>query len=159
MTFPAASEPNITTRICVAANFTIEPIEQVLTYWLDQLGIPADLQFAPYNQVFQQLLEGGLLRTNTKGINLVGLELDGWLVDGPLDEATAQLDKTVTEFLGVLRGASSQGVSGAVLLFPLARGLEHSTDRQGALAKARESIVCDCASIAGWSAIDLNGAV
>jgi hypothetical protein len=31
----------------IAANFTIEPIEEFLSYWLSQLGIPAEIQYAP----------------------------------------------------------------------------------------------------------------
>jgi len=62
--------------IRIAANFTIEPIEEFLAGWMSQLGIPAAIRIAPYNQVFQQLLEGGLLRTNRGGINLIALDLD-----------------------------------------------------------------------------------
>lgn len=145
------------THVSIAANFTIEPIEQVLAYWLGQLGIRHEIQFAPYNQVFQQLLEGGLLRTNRAGINLVGLDLDSWLVDGALDEARAQLEKTVAEFLGALRNASVQEVSGSVLLFPA--DPSSSADRSAAVSKAREAILAGCASIPGWTAFDLDRAI
>jgi len=49
--------------IRIAANFTIDPIEEFLSYWMKMLGITSGIRIAPYNQVFQQLLEGGLLRT------------------------------------------------------------------------------------------------
>src|SRR5271169_2642048 len=91
--------------VCIAANFTIEPIEEFLAYWFGPLGISAEIRFAPYNQVFQQLLEGGLLRSNRGGINLVALDLDAWLVAGSFEEARVQLDQTVSDFLGVLRSA------------------------------------------------------
>src|SRR5664279_825517 len=89
--------------VCIAANFTIEPIEEFLKYWFEQLGIVVEIRFAPYNQVFQQLLEGGLLRSNRSGINLVALDLEAWLVAGPFDEASAQLERTVSDILEVLR--------------------------------------------------------
>jgi len=146
------------THICIAANFTIEPIEQVLGYWLDLLGIPADLQFAPYNQVFQQLLEGGMLRANRGGINLVGLDLDSWVMDGPFKDARAQLEKTVAEFLGVLRNAGAQGISGVVLLFPSKTDSAAPNEQDAALANTRSSILFECASIPGWSALALNTA-
>src|SRR5664279_740194 len=98
----------------VAANFTVEPIGEFLAYWLTELQIPASINFAPYNQVFQQLLEGGLLRSNSSGINLVALDLEAWLVAGPFDEASAQLERTVSDILEVLRSAGSQGAGGAV---------------------------------------------
>ena len=84
----------------IAANFTVEPIEEFLAFWLGQLGIEAEIRFAPYNQVFQQLLEGGLLRTNTGGINVVALDLDTWLVAGPIEETRVHLQRTVEETAG-----------------------------------------------------------
>src|SRR5450631_2859073 len=98
----------------IAANFTVEPIEEFLAYWLSELQIPAEIRFAPYNQVFQQLLEGGLLRSNRGGVNLVALDLGAWLVEGPIDNGNGQFQKTIAEFLGVLRNASAQGAGGAV---------------------------------------------
>src|SRR5664279_3185344 len=114
--------------VCIAANFTIEPIEEFLKYWFEQLGIVVEIRFAPYNQVFQQLLEGGLLRSNRSGINLVALDLDGWLVDGRRDNERDQFGKTVKEFLGVLHNSGAQGVIGAVLLFPPDTNPEQATE-------------------------------
>jgi FkbH-like protein len=146
-------------RLCIAANFTIEPIEEVLTYWLDQLGVSADIHFAAYNQIFQQLLEGGLLRSNPQGINLVGLDLDAWLVDGPFDEGRAQLDRTVADFLALLRSAAAQGVGGAVLVFPPAANAGQLPEHASAVRVAREAIFEGSKSVLGWSALDLSTAV
>jgi FkbH-like protein len=143
----------------IAANFTVEPIEEFLTYWLSELQIPAEIRFAPYNQVFQQLLEGGLLRSNRDGVNLVALDLDAWLVAGPFQEARAQLDRTVSDFLGVLRSATGGGVGGAVLLFPACSHPEPPKERAAAIAAAKASILAGCATSPGWNALDLAAAV
>ena len=143
--------------VCIAGNFTIEPIEEFLAYWLGQLGIPAEIRFAPYNQVFQQLLEGGLLRSNRGGINLVALDLDAWLVEGSADDSRAQFEKTIEEFLGILRNSGAQGAGGAVLLFPVAANPERL--RADAVAAAKNEIIPACSSIPGWSALDLSDAV
>lgn len=143
-------------RVRIAANFTIEPIEEFLSYWLSQLGIPAEIQFAPYNQIFQQLLEGGLLRTNRAGINVVALDLDAWLVEGPLEAAKTQLNKTVEDLLGVFRSSGAQGAGGAVVLFPPAPA---QNERAGEVAAARSRLVEAIKSIAGWTAVDLVPAV
>jgi len=139
----------------IAANFTIEPIEEFLTYWLSELKIPATVRFAPYNQVFQQLLEGGLLRSNPGGINLVALDLDAWLVDGPIEKARPPLERTVKDFLRVLGTAGSHGVGGAVLIFPSVTHPQPSEDRTAAIATAKDSILARCASTTGWRALDL----
>src|SRR6476469_2598012 len=106
--------------IRIAANFTIDPIEEFLSYWMKMLGITSEIRIAPYNQVFQQLLEGGLLRGNRGGINLVALDLDAWLPQGSLAEARPQLERAVADLISVLQASSSSGAGGAVLVFPAA---------------------------------------
>src|SRR5438552_2158367 len=111
--------------ICIAANFTVEPIEEFLASWMSTLGIPFGIRIAPYNQVFQQLLEGGLLRTNRGGINLVPLDLEAWLPTGPIAAARADLERAIADFISLLRTASGSGTSGAVLVFPAAQPDSH----------------------------------
>jgi FkbH-like protein len=142
-----------------AANFTIEPIEEFLSYWMSKLGISCEIRFAPYNQVFQQLLEGGLLRNNRGGINLVALDLNAWLPTGSLAEALAELERVVGRFLSLLRASSCYGAGGAVLVFPTDSHRDASTERARAVAAARTSILTECAEISGWSALDLSEAV
>jgi FkbH-like protein len=146
--------PSSALSIRIAANFTVEPIEEFLIYWMNTLGIQSEIRIAPYNQVFQQLLEEGLLRTNRGGINLVALDLGAWLPDG--HGAQTKLDRAIGDLLSVLGTSGSDGAGGAVLLFPQAP----STDERCAIINsANARIVKACESIAGWSAIDLSDAV
>ena len=58
--------------IAISATFTAEPIESPLCFWIEELGFRHSIEFAPYNQVFQQLLDpSSLLSRNTEGVNLV----------------------------------------------------------------------------------------
>jgi FkbH-like protein/FkbM family methyltransferase len=67
------------TRLTVASNFTAEPLEDSLKFWGDHFGIRLDIEFAPYNQVFQQLLDAGsALHRNSGGINAIVLSLEEW---------------------------------------------------------------------------------
>lgn len=45
--------------IAIAATFTAEPIADSLAFWMRELNIVSDnsIEFAPYNQIFQQLLD------------------------------------------------------------------------------------------------------
>jgi FkbH-like protein/FkbM family methyltransferase/non-ribosomal peptide synthase protein (TIGR01720 family) len=40
----------------VSATFVAEPVEPSLRFWLSAIGLDARVEFAPYNQVFQELL-------------------------------------------------------------------------------------------------------
>jgi len=143
----------------LAANFTVEPIEEFLAYWMNKLGLRAEIRMAPYNQVFQQLLEGGSLRTNRGGVNLVALDLDAWLPAGPIEEARPKLERAIADLLSVLRTAGSSGAGGAVLLFPLPAPGKPGDDRAPVLTAAQASILAHCPQIPGWGALDLSDAV
>jgi FkbH-like protein/FkbM family methyltransferase len=87
--------PGIATNMVVAATFTAEPIADVLRFWSDTLGLPIRLSFAPYGQVFQQLLApDSEFRRNREGCNVILLNLADWAVERPstsmhLDRAKA----------------------------------------------------------------------
>ncbi len=58
--------------IAVSATFTAEPMEATLAFWLQQLNRAARVEFAPFNQVFQTLLEpASLFARNRSGLNVV----------------------------------------------------------------------------------------
>ena len=60
------------TSIVLASSFAAEPILDVLAFWMRLLGRPADIQSAPLNQVYQQLLDPeSLFACNHGGVNLV----------------------------------------------------------------------------------------
>jgi FkbH-like protein/FkbM family methyltransferase len=68
--------------LAVAANFTADPVEDSLRFWADHFGVPIHLELAPYNQVFQQLLDpGSAFRKNRDGVNVILLGLEEWAAD------------------------------------------------------------------------------
>jgi FkbH-like protein/FkbM family methyltransferase len=68
-------------NLVVSSNFTAEPVEDSLRFWGDHFGAPIHVEFAPYNQIFQQLLDtGSAFRRNREGINAILLGLEEWAV-------------------------------------------------------------------------------
>ncbi|NET03602.1 MAG: FkbM family methyltransferase [Symploca sp. SIO2B6] len=66
-------------KIALTATFTAEPVEDSLAFWSKQLNIPFTIEFAAYNQVFQELLNpNSLLGSNQDGVNVVLLRLQDW---------------------------------------------------------------------------------
>jgi FkbH-like protein len=66
-------------RIYVAADFTAGPLQELLEYAMATAGLPVEVAFAPYGEVFQSLLDpGGALRRNSDGGNVVLLRPDVW---------------------------------------------------------------------------------
>jgi FkbH-like protein len=101
-------------KIAVAASFTAEPLSDALHFWSDKLHWQAEVQFAPYNQIFQQLLDPtSLLSTNTNGINLVLLRPEDWLrYEGHESPDTAgsrqKLEQSLQEVVEAVRGSTQR---------------------------------------------------
>jgi FkbH-like protein len=65
--------------IALTATFTAEPVAEPLNFWMNELDIPCLVKFAPYDQVFQQLLNpASILSTNQSGLNVVLIRLEDW---------------------------------------------------------------------------------
>jgi len=95
--------------VAIAATFTAEPIEMPLAFWLRTLGLDGRIAFAPYNQVFQQLLDPtSVLGQNTGGINLVLVRFEDWMrfqSQGPAEEV---LRRNVEELIAAFRAFGSR---------------------------------------------------
>lgn len=66
-------------NLVIAANFTAEPVEDSLKFWGDYFGVLTRIEFAPYNQIFQQLLDAkSPFRKNSEGANVILLALEEW---------------------------------------------------------------------------------
>lgn len=110
---PSATDDEPKPLLVITANFTIEPLRESLAYWLEFLATPTRIEFAPYNQIFQQLLDpNSLLRGNSNGVNLLFLRAEDWLRDSGDDwqaggEARAErLECFVAEFVTALEAAT-----------------------------------------------------
>jgi FkbH-like protein len=76
---PATSPQQPECNIAIAATFTAEPAKDALSFWMEELELSGSIEFAPYNQVFQQLLDPvSLLSHNRKGVNVVLIRLEDW---------------------------------------------------------------------------------
>ena len=107
--------------ISIAATFTADPILPSLTFMLDQAGIPLDVQFAPYHQVFQELLsDAGLLIKATQGINLILIRLEDFIRDEKHEEtASATIERIASELSEALASFASRAkIPTIVSIFP-----------------------------------------
>ena len=103
-------------RVVVAATFTAEPLQESMDFWMRELELPATIEFAPYDQVFQQLLDpGSLLAQNRNGVNVALLRFDDWMrprsgFDGPrgLDQL---MQRNADDLIKAARAAAAQATA------------------------------------------------
>lgn len=104
-------------KLAVTATYTAEPIAEYVKWWSKRFGEDLTVEFAPYNQVFQQLLDPTSLIAANDGINLILVRFEDWirndsspdhikceLLEQSFQELTTLIDKLpgkVPYFIGV----------------------------------------------------------
>ncbi len=85
--------------VAIAATFTAEPILPALRLVMDEAGLNLSVEFAPYNQLFQQVLSRtSLLTANSQGVNVILMRTEDLVRDTPdLGAARALLQRASRE--------------------------------------------------------------
>jgi len=104
--------------IAIAATFTAEPLSPVLAFWAAQLGMSFELEYAPYNQLLQSLLDpAGLFASNRHDLFVVLMRLeDLGQFAGPGDRQ--RLKANLDQLALALHGTAARGVPLLVILCP-----------------------------------------
>jgi FkbH-like protein len=103
-------------QIAVAATFNADPLVRAFRFW-KAVGIAVDAAFAPYNQVFQQLVDPeALLRGNASGVNVLLVRFEDWW-DGA-GPPESQVSRAIADFAAAVRSAASGGGTWLVVRCP-----------------------------------------
>jgi FkbH-like protein len=89
--------------INISATFVAEMLEEYVNFWSSEFDLNLQVNFAPYNQVFQQLLNFESLFNTGEGINVLLLRPEDWLRD--------QLHLTTVEQVAFLQKVSEQFIT------------------------------------------------
>ena len=146
----AARPSRETSEIAIAATFTVEPIEESLQFWIKKFNLPATISFAPYNSVFQQLLDpASLLASNHRGINVVLIRLEDCLGtdrDGNSAKASVageSVGLNTLELVRALKSAASHSSAPYLLcVCPPSKALA-SNNELAALFRRMEVVLAD----------------
>ncbi|WP_148599114.1 HAD-IIIC family phosphatase [Aquisphaera giovannonii] len=154
-TRPSAA-PAAGPTVAVAATFTAEPILRPLDFWMREAGLAGPIEFAPYGQVFQELLDpGSLLGRNRGGVNAVLLRVEDWLRYGPSagdpEAARSLLDRNAGDLVAAVEGAATRGGAAPMVLAlcpPSPAALE-DPERRALLEAAERRIAGALGGVAG----------
>ena len=138
--------------IAIAATYTAEPIETALKFWLQQVGIRAKIEFAPVNQVLQQLLDStSLLASNTHGANVVLFRVEDLQSEGRESAtASAGLESAVEDLLATIRAAAKhQAAPLIVLVGPPSDSAQANRELVRAIEHAEAKLVAEVRGIPG----------
>lgn len=122
------STKNPSLLLVIAATFTAEPIESYLYWWCEQFGLNIELQLAPYNQIFQQLLDSTSLFSTNQGINCLFIRFEDWIRDITYESENnliAHLEQNYAELITAF--ASQVGKMTFIAIFPISTHLNLPT--------------------------------
>lgn len=136
--------------LMIIASFVAEPLTQPLTFWLEQFDLPACIQFAPYNQLFQTLMDpAGELLTDATGINIVLLRLEDWLRDIVTnDNPQKNLDaiqKNAEDLVTAIKAACARTSATLIVWLAPLSGSKNAND----LARTHQYLLTQLQSIIG----------
>ena len=137
-------------KMVIAASFTVEPIREVLDFWFRERHLAFQTEFAPYHQIFQQLLDPeSLLAKNTQGINCVLFRFEDWLniqqndpvVESSTTEAVQTLEGTIHDFIQAIReNASHSDVPWLIGLCPASPKALHHAELKECFSRLEQSL-------------------
>lgn len=91
VTPPEEKRGAMTRKLAISATFTAEPIQHSIDFWMYQLDLPYSVEFAPFNQIFQSLLDpSSEFARNPDGINVI---LFRWQDFGSAQQIRAAADE------------------------------------------------------------------
>jgi amino acid adenylation domain-containing protein/FkbH-like protein len=146
--------------VAIAATFTAEPIEESLRYWSKALNFPATIAFAPYNQIFQQLLDpASLLSTNQYGLNVLLLRLEDWQKTGK-DSGPAEnhnVQRSADELIMALKSATERrSVRWLVCICPPSDKIQPDSAQAKDLTRVERTLVAELEHLSGVYLVSLG---
>jgi FkbH-like protein/FkbM family methyltransferase len=145
--------------IAIAATFTAELLEEPLGYWMRELGMQTAIEFAPYNQLFHQLLDpSSLFCENVEGVNVALLRLEDLKKSGDGNVASfassrEERDKTernVRDLIAALKSAAERsGTPFIVCLCPASRVVTENAGDLAFFDEMEQLVVSELADAGG----------
>ena len=149
--------------IAVTATFTAGPVEDSLRFWMESLGVPSSIKFAPYAQVFQQLLDSSsVLATNDEGINVILVRLEDWAqsLSHSEEDFHPMLESNVSEFLSSLEAFQSLNAAPCfILLCPPSDAALAEARKAEMIREQQRRIMGRVESMGGLFALDLSDVI
>ena len=127
----------------VTANFTAEPLGDVLRFWAGRVGLdPARILFSGYNQVLQALTDpAGPLSTSEPGANFLLLRPEDWARHQDSGRRAATVEAASREFATAVSGFATRARRPTlVLLCPPSRRALADPELAPSLARAEAGI-------------------
>jgi len=137
--------------LAIAATFTAEPILPSLNFINAKAGLDLEVRFAPYNQIFQELLTPtSLLRQNSGGVNVILLRAEDFVRESLRpDDASFKLPTIAADLRDALK-QYSESIRTPSILAVLATSPSVSASVVDTLENARSELLAFAGALPGF---------
>lgn len=147
------------THVVVASNFTAEPVESSLRFWLSRLQISATIELSPYDQLFQQLLSSDSALLRNDGVGIVLVRIQDWLgkAASANDESRIRgFNDVVADFVQATSAALEKTSSQLIVCFCPLTGVSAGQPDFELLSAAEDEIATDLSPLPGIEIVKSN---
>jgi FkbH-like protein len=140
--------------LTIAATFTADPIDETLRFWASELDLPFKLVLAPYNQLFQQLMDHeSPLFSSSSALNVLLVRLEDWIrnVEPEHNSFERLLERCTHEFIRAVHSAIAR-MSCPLKIYLCPASAQLGARISSVLAMAEQSI---CEAFAGASTVEV----
>jgi FkbH-like protein len=136
--------------IVIAATFVSEPLKSPLAWLLEQAGLNDEIHFAPYNQIFQQLLSPTSdLSRDANGINVLLIRLEDFIRDAAVTlDVRRTLERITRELVEALATFAAQA-GNALILAVLPPGPAVAPELREEVARASDTLLARVDTLPG----------
>ena len=133
--------------VAITASFTAEPVAEPLNFLLDELGMSYRISFAPYQQMFQQLLDPTSQVRTADGFAIILVRFEDWLRDEGSTDSTqrAKLEQMIADLIMAISAAANGAKPLIVCFCPESQSLTHKAGWSEFLRDLEERVVTNFA--------------
>ena len=147
-------------RVNLCASLVIEPLQDYLTYWCKEYELNVNISFAPYNQVFQQLLNPKSPFNQNNGVNILFIRIEDWLRD-QTDKSTYEqvdfLNKTFLDLTEAIEQSRRNNIVPYLIgIVPLSTFYSFSLEVADQIVELNQKLYSLLRTMAGFYLLDLN---
>jgi FkbH-like protein len=147
-------------QVNISASFVIEPLKDYLEYWCEEFQLKVNLALAPYNQVFQQLLDRNSRINQGTGINFLLIRLEDWLRDQTTTSSSYQVElvkKIYEDFTKAILQSKQYAVAPSIIcIIPLSPSHSFSPEIAEQIVELNRKLDTFLRAVPGFYVIDHN---
>ncbi|GGE47107.1 HAD superfamily phosphatase (TIGR01681 family)/FkbH-like protein/amino acid adenylation domain-containing protein [Pedobacter psychrotolerans] len=164
--FPWVAEPSELPQqselsITICSSFVADPLKEYMEYWGKEVDLGLKIDFAPYNQVFQQLYDENSILCKNEGLNIVFIRPEDWLRDQPTlnsKDQSALLEKTYNELLAAFSHSRNSMLSPCFVgVVPASASSNYDIEVINTINKLCQLLTDFFTSLTGCYLLDMNG--